>query len=148
MIDKNKLLEDIVKIHMDMVKLHKNEKDTVRDYFERVCECIQNQPEADGWIPIKWHETTEEDGFDMEKYPFCLDCIMPEDGDDIIVCRKNGFVTFDTYFYDDGFSLDSGCDWIEDIVAWQPLPEPFKHEEPENEPDWKESMMQHFLRGH
>lgn len=78
------------------------------------------------WIPITWHETTEEDGFDVKRYPLCLDCEMPEDGQEIIICRKNGWVCTDTCWFDDGYSLDSGCDWIEEVIAWMPLPEAYK----------------------
>lgn len=82
--------------------------------------------EKSKWIPVTWHETTDDDGIDKDRYPLCLDCKMPDDGQEILICTKNGYVYYDTCFNEDGYYLDSGRDWIEDIIAWQPLPEPYK----------------------
>ena len=85
------------------------------------------------WIPVKWHEITDEER-EREGYPkdwACyLDCIMPYDGQRILITTKGGFVELDECYSDDGctLSLDSGYDWIDDVVAWLPLPEPYKHE--------------------
>lgn len=84
--------------------------------------------EAMQWIPIKFKETTDEDGFDKEEYPIMLDCSTPEDGQEILVCTDNGYVMFDTFFNDDGCYLDSGYD-LEEIVAWMPLPSAYKEGE-------------------
>lgn len=85
------------------------------------------------WIPVKWHEITDEER-EREGYPkdwAChLDCIMPYDGQRILITTKGGFVELDECYSDDGctFSLDSGYDWIDDVVAWCELPEPYKQE--------------------
>ena len=88
----------------------------------------------DEWIPIKWHEITEEER-EREGYPkdwvVHIDCDMPCDGDEILVQTKNGYIRWDVCYEDGEFSLDSGWDWIEDIVAWMPLPEPWKDGEEE-----------------
>lgn len=98
---------------------------TVFEFGCKVMEYIENMEKVGEWIPIKWHETTDDESLDKERYPLCLDCEMPEDGQEIVVCRKNGYVCVDTCIYDDGYSLDSGCDWIDDVIAWMPLPEPY-----------------------
>ena len=42
---------------------------------------------------------------------------------------KNGLVGTDTFFNDCGNCyLDSGNDFIEDAIAWMPLPEPYQQE--------------------
>lgn len=85
------------------------------------------------WIPVKWHEITDEER-EREDYPkewACyIDCIMPYDGQRILITTKGGFVELDECYSDDGctFSLDSGYDWVDDVVAWMPLPEPYKQE--------------------
>lgn len=85
------------------------------------------------WIPVKWHEITEEER-EREGYPaewVCyLDCIMPDDGQRILITTKGGYVELDECYSDDGctFSLDSGYDWIDDVTAWMPLPQPYKDE--------------------
>lgn len=55
---------------------------------------------------------------------YYLDCKMPDDGQEILVTNGE-YVWFDTCFEEDGYSLDSGFDWI-DITAWMPLPEPYR----------------------
>lgn len=88
------------------------------------------QPEQ-RWIPIKWHDCTDED---REKYGFnndivvVFDCEMPDDNQSILVTTSHGYVSQDVCYIDDCFSLDSGWDWIDDIKAWMPLPEPWKGE--------------------
>ena len=92
---------------------------------------IKNLPSAQPeqrWIPIKWHDCTDED---REKYGFSndivavFDCEMPDDNQPILVTTFHGYVNQDVCYIDDGFSLDSGFDWIEDIKAWMPLPKPY-----------------------
>lgn len=88
------------------------------------------------WIPVKWHEITDEER-EREGYPkdwVChIDSIMPYDGQIILITTKGGFVELDECYSDDGctFALDSGYDWIDDVVAWMPLPEPYKAESEE-----------------
>ena len=82
-----------------------------------------------GWIPIKYHKVTEierkENGYPKD-WVYFLDCEMPQDGQEILVQAKNGEIRWDVCYEDDGFSLDSGWDWKDDIIAWMPLPEPYK----------------------
>lgn len=87
------------------------------------------------WIPIRWHKITDEER-EIEGYPkgweVFMDCEMPCDGQEILVQTKNGYIRWDVCYEDGEFSLDSGWDWIEDIVAWKTLPEPYR-EDGENE---------------
>jgi len=48
------------------------------------------------------------------------------------------------YDYDENIWLwdDNGDPVLVDIVAWHPLPEPYKQPAPK----WKESMMKHFVK--
>lgn len=93
---------------------------------------IRNLPSikiVQGWIPIKYHEITENERKEND-YPkdwvYFLDCEMPQDEQEILVQAKNGEIRWDVCYEDDGFSLDSGWDWKDDIIAWMPLPEPYK----------------------
>lgn len=96
-------------------------------------ECMSVCASAGRWIPVKWHEITEEER-DREGYPeeyvTFLDNPMPNDDEEILVTVKNRrgqvWVEKDTCVIDDGCYLDSGYDWVEDIVAWMPLPKPYK----------------------
>ena len=87
------------------------------------------EPKTGEWIPVKWHEITDEER-EREGYPkdwvVYIDCEMPCDEQEILVQTKSGCVRWDVCYEDGEYSLDSGWDWIEDIVAWMPLPEPYK----------------------
>ena len=90
---------------------------------------IDTEPTIGEWILIKGHEILEEER-EQEGYPkdweIYLDCEMPSDGQEILVTTRWGTVEADMCYEDGEFSLDSGYDWIEDIVAWMPMPEPYK----------------------
>lgn len=100
----------------------------MKQWFEHLKQLPSAQPEQ-RWIPIKWHDCTDED---REKYGFnndivvVFDCEMPDDNQSILVTTSHGYVNQDVCYIDDGYSLDSGWDWIDDIKAWMPLPEPYK----------------------
>ena len=78
-----------------------------------------------GWIPFSRRPMTEEEQKDYPNCTFMFDCVLPDDGDEILV--SNGrFVWMDAFCNDiDGCYLDSGDDIDEDI-AWMPLPKPYK----------------------
>ena len=83
------------------------------------------------WISVKYHVMTEEErkagGFSND-IVYYLDCKMPDDEQEIIV-TDGRHVWVDTCIVNDGYALDSGHDWIEDVIAWMPLPEPFRESE-------------------
>lgn len=99
-------------------------------------EALEQEPsKATGeWIPVKWHEITDEER-DREGYPedwaYFLDCEMPDDGERILVTTKNGFVELDECYCDGEYALESGDDWIGDVLAWTQLPDPHKGSEEE-----------------
>lgn len=85
------------------------------------------------WIPVKWHEITDEERKENDypkEWACYLDSIMPYDGQRILITTKGGYVELDECYSDDGqtFSLDSGYDWVDDVVAWMPLPKPYEQE--------------------
>ena len=90
---------------------------------------IPSTEAAQKWIPIKWHEITEEER-EREGYPkdwvVHIDCDMPSDGEEILVQTKRGYIGLDICYEEGEFFLDSGWDWIEDIVAWMPRPKPYR----------------------
>ena len=85
------------------------------------------------WIPVKYHELTEEERkeclFSVD-IKYMIDCELPDDEQEIIV-TDGRHVWVDTCIVDDGYTLDSGHDWIEDVVAWMPMPEPYRESEEE-----------------
>ena len=80
------------------------------------------------WIPVKFRPLTEEEQEQYPDYCYIADCPMPDDGEEILVSTVYNTVEKDECGVDDGLYLDSGYDWQTDIVAWMPLPEPYKAE--------------------
>lgn len=90
---------------------------------------IEQEPK---WIPIKTRkltDTEEEDMFENSNYYYnCMfDCLLPEDGEEVLVTTSTGEVTTTT-FYDEG--IDGCCfEFYEDdgdVIAWMPKPKPYK----------------------
>lgn len=83
------------------------------------------------WIPVKYHVMTAEErkagGFSND-IVYYLDCKMPDDEQEIIATNGK-YVWVDTCIVNDGYALDSGHDWIEDVIAWMPMPEPYRESE-------------------
>ena len=70
-------------------------------------------------MEMKWIPFESEDGHLVGSFP--------EEGRRILICTKDGYVCVDEFLYDsDGFYLDSGWEIIADVIAWMPLPEPYK----------------------
>lgn len=92
---------------------------------ERVEKIRAKRPQGE-WIPVTMRPIEEEEKIDFPDATFMFDCLMPEDGQQILISTKYG-VEFDTCFADDGYYLDSDRDW-EDVYAWQPLPKPYKED--------------------
>ena len=93
------------------------------------------QPEQ-RWIPVRmrpmdseereyWEEQFGEELADEDAVMF--DCPMPEDGQEILVSYRK-WISMDKCEIDGGcYGLEGNGDW-EDVVAWMPLPEPYKEE--------------------
>lgn len=53
---------------------------------------------------------------------------LPDDGQEVIVCDRDGDVWVDTFCYDyEGCYFDNSGE-IGDVIAWMPMPEPYKEE--------------------
>ena len=128
MIDENKLKQEIASI------LSVTE-DTV--LAGMIMECIENQPQADKWIPFEQREADDEEKeYWLENYGIEIEYMLcgnlPNDDEEILV-SCNGHVMTDTFMRDCGECyLDSGCEIIEEATAWMPLPAPYKKEGAEN----------------
>lgn len=103
-------------------------------YHAGINKIIRNMPTIEQktqWIPVTWHETTADDGICADRYPICLDCHMPDDGEEILVTDGCGTWS-DICCCDDGYYLESGSNWL-DIKAWMPMPEAYEEDENEND---------------
>ena len=88
------------------------------------------------WIPVKmrpmdseereyWEDQFGEKLDDEDAVMF--DCPMPDDGQEILVSYRR-WINMDKCEIDSGcYGLEGNGDW-EDVIAWMPLPEPWKGE--------------------
>lgn len=122
MIDEKKLIESL-----------RASLNTGRETFpiDLIVECIEAQPKVGEWIPYS-ERLPEKTGY----YLVQLSRKLPnEDYADRVVVLYNGedkeFMAYERL-----------------IIAWQPIPEPYKPDSVDTEkPEWKDRMMQTFLGG-
>jgi len=85
---------------------------------------------ANKWISVTYRELDE---YERQMYPdaeFVYDCKLPEDAQDVLITTKYRQVEKTTFYRD----AENGC-WFDsyedrdDVLAWQPLPEPYKESE-------------------
>lgn len=91
------------------------------------------RPLDDEWVPIVTRPPTEEE---KEEYPDCdfmYDCILPDDGEEVLVTTICGDVVEDTFCRDGDYGcyFENYCD-EGDVLAWQPKPKPYKGAENKN----------------
>lgn len=90
------------------------------------------------WIPVTFRRMTEQEAQEHEERlgvklqedeKIMFNCPLPEDDQEILVCTKWGHIYIDRCEYDPdyGYGLETNADW-DGIVAWMPLPEPYKPE--------------------
>lgn len=168
MIDEKKLIEDIEKEIEFAVKC--NMPDMVAG-MRQIASIIENQPKIGEWIPVserypkneeeveitytcKDHETGEisyftaraihEDGtMNTEDSGYLWDNTDNWEYEE----EKDAYIIPEGWWESVRFSESEG-DGIVDmpVIAWRPIPEPYRTEK-ENNPEWKDRMMQTFLGG-
>ena len=83
-----------------------------------------------GWIPVKTRPMTEEEKENYSEYlfegdGFIYECPLPDDGQEVLITSKYGSVD-KTTFYTDCSNYFENYEDYDEVIAWQPLPEPFK----------------------
>lgn len=91
---------------------------------------------AGKWIPVKFRSMDSEEreywegqfGEEIaDEDAIMFDCPMPEDGQEILVSYRK-LISMDRCEIDDGcYGLEENGDW-EGVLAWMPMPEPYKEE--------------------
>ncbi len=101
--------------------------------LEMAIKALEQEPKTDvpemnvgKWIPVKFRPLTKEEQEEYPDYCYMADCLMPADGEEILITTRYGTVEKDEAGFDEGFYLDSGYDWETDVVAWMPLPKAYE----------------------
>ena len=104
----------------------------------KIWQQIKDLPSAQQWTPIKTRpmdkeeraEWSEKLGYDIEyEEAVIYTSQLPDDGQEVLTCSRYGAIRIDKFENDP----DYGCSFEENgdmdgIVAWMPLPEPWKGE--------------------
>ena len=130
-------MSDLIDRHAVLNEIEKNAYR--HTYIEQIMDIIKSLPSAQPeqrWIPVKmrpmdseeseyWEDQFGEKLEDEDAVMF--DCPMPEDGQEILVSYRK-WIGMDKCEIDGGcYGLEGNGDW-EDVIAWLPLPEPYKGE--------------------
>lgn len=78
------------------------------------------------WIEVTYHEVTgEEQEVYGNEIEFVYDCMLPDDGQEVLITTDQGYVRA-TIFYNDDCAYFEGWEDKDEVTAWMPFPEPFK----------------------
>lgn len=127
-------------------------KDRVKNYmsvfakkdWREICEMLNDAPTVEPnhghWIPLKFRPMDSEEreyweeqiGEELtEADAVILDCPMPEDGQEILVSYRK-WISMDKCEIDGGcYGLEGNGDW-DGVIAWMPIPKPYKMDEVED----------------
>lgn len=135
MIDEKKLIEDLKQY------AHLSAGDSV-DTIKVIIKIVGEQPKIGEWIPCSERlPEMHREGMEAEgEYYMISNPVLVTDGNKMHVAE---YEEDDGYRY--GWHSFDGEDY-DNIIAWMPLPEPYRTEK-ENNPEWKDRMMQTFLGG-
>lgn len=115
---------------------------------KNICEALQNAYEMGQQNIIhvflstqQWHvikkrpmtnderiEWSERIGYDIEYEDAFIYSNLPDDGEEVLVSSQYGNVYVDKFYQDEGCYFEENGD-MDGIVAWMPLPKPYKEEE-------------------
>lgn len=106
--------------------------------YKMFTQCIEKQPTINSmeWTPITTRPMDEEErlewseklGYDIEYEEAVIYEHLPDDGQEVLTCSRYGRIAIDTFENDnDGCYFEENGD-MDGIIAWMPLPEPYKAE--------------------
>lgn len=108
-----------------------------RDQYRRGYEAgwLARSKDVPQWIPIKLRPGTDEEYEEFSQYGDCpredfrvFECQTPNDDQEVLVTTRWGEVCIDIWHRDvDCCYFEDHCDDY-DVIAWMPLPEPYKEE--------------------
>ena len=141
LIDANRMIKDIKENYVIY-----GYADFLNDFFRMVEEqpTVEAEPK---WIPITSRPMDDEEriewseklGYDIEYDDAIIyTSQLPDDGEEVLTCNLYGDIRIDTFVNDPdyGCCFDENGD-MDGIVAWMPLPKPYREKMQEAEDDVK-----------
>lgn len=118
----------------ELGELREKIREASKEDFLKLCkEDTGKEEHMEKWIPVKTRPLTDEEK-DVcgENWSFIYDCELPDDEQEVLITTNMGSVEQVTFYRHSEY----GCyfEYYEDegdVVAWMPLPEPFKPQESE-----------------
>ena len=121
----------------DKSDIEETRVDTIKEMLKIVQEVSEEYISTDtsnnDWIPIKTRPMSEEEKEYYSEYLFednglIYECPLPDDGQEVLITSKYGSVDKTTFYTDCGNYFENYEDYDE-VIAWQPLPQPYKESE-------------------
>lgn len=105
-------------------------------YYDLLADVVAAEEEQESkWIPIKTRHLTDKEkeeyaylGYSEDSIDFMYDCLLPEDGEEVLITTRYDEVKTDTFYRDEGCYFETYCD-EDDVKAWMPLPKPYEPQE-------------------
>ena len=102
--------------------------------IDEAVDAVKHGKEFNGCVPIKLRRLKKDEKPIYKNMPYVsetmiYDCPLPENGQEVLITTCRGEVVHDYFISDvvDGCSFENWYD-VGDVVAWMPLPEPYKEE--------------------
>lgn len=102
---------------------------------EALLKAIKVLEAAPEWIPIKMRPGTDEEYEEFSQYGDCpredfrvFECPLPDDDQEVLVTTRWGAVCTDIWYRDVDCCYFEDYSDDDDVIAWMPLPEPYKKE--------------------
>lgn len=78
------------------------------------------------WIEITHHTPNDEErAIYGDEFSYIYDCELPNDGTEVLITTKYGYVTT-TIFYNDDCAYFEGYEDDGEVIAWRYLPSPYR----------------------
>lgn len=111
----------------------RNGKMQLAEALLKAIEVLEAEPE---WIPIKMRPGTDEEYEEFSQYGDCpredfrvFECPLPNDDQEVLVTTRWGDVCIDIWHRDVDCCYFEDYSDDDDVIAWMPLPEPYKKSE-------------------
>lgn len=116
----------------DILVVHKEQAEDIIANLEELKTLrveLEKNSKEDSWIKVSYREMTREEAeeFGVETDCWMYDCDLPEDNTEVLITSAYGYVDKVEFCRDvDGSCWFDGYEDFDEVIAWMPVPEPYK----------------------